>query len=145
MSVNTLQNTDPCRKDNMNNKRNIIIFRALLCLFAPIICVAVIPELFFLIGRIFNIDSPYYQIFILVLVAICLIITGIHYIIGAKKEYEHLHFFAKMQKSNSFNIDTDRKIWTSKEKATVTSLGALYIVAAPCASVLLYLKLNGLI
>lgn len=145
MSVSTLQNTDPCRKDNMNNKRNIVIFKTLLCLFAPVICVAVIPELFFLIGRIFNIDSPYYLIFILILVAVSLIITGIHYIIGAKNEYEHLHFFAKLQKSNSFNIDTDRKIWTSKEKATITSLGALYIVAAPCASVLLYLKLNGII
>ena len=128
-----------------NKKRNKIIFKAILCLFAPAICVVIIPEFFFLIGKIFSIDSPYYLIFILVLVAISLIITGIHYIIGARNEYEHLHFFAKMQKSNNFHIDTDRKIWTSKEKATITSFGTLYIVAAPVAAILLYLKIKGII
>ncbi|MBR3867990.1 MAG: hypothetical protein IKM66_01610 [Clostridia bacterium] len=132
------------KKKNYSEKRNHIIFRALLCLFSPAICVGVIPEFFFLIGRIFSIDSPYYLIFILVFVAISLIITGIHYIIGAKNEYEHLHFFAKIQKSNSFHIDTDRKIWTNKEKATITSLGTLYIVAAPAAAILLYLKIKGI-
>ncbi len=145
MFQNTLQNTDLCRKDNMDNKkRNIIIFKALVCLFAPVICVVAIPEIFFLIGKILDINSPFYLIFTLILPTLALIITGIHFIVGAKYEYTHLHFLIKMKMSDKFFIETDRRIRTDKEKATITSFGILYIVAAPFAAILLYLKIKGI-
>lgn len=123
MSVSTLQNTDQCRKDNMNNKRNIVIFKTLLCLFAPVICVAVIPELFFLIGRIFNIDSPYYLIFILILVAVSLIITGIHYIIGAKMNTNIFISLQNCRNQTVLILTQTEKSGQAKKKQQLQALG----------------------